>query len=139
MSIVDRLEKSLEFLKAKEWGHSSDRVELLTGEVAYCARGAVVYGGLAGLEDTTWCLSYAHWHTGPCHEGENYCDNNQRVDVDEFTQVMNALDLIASEEASAVDRWCWGVTDYNDLIAKSKDDVIAVFEKAIARAKESQG
>lgn len=133
MSVVERLETSLAFLKANEWGQSADRTELLGGSVAYCGRGAVVFGGFADLTDTTWCLSYAHWHKGPCAEGESCCDNGQMVDVDEFVQTMKVLDHIADEVADRP--YEVQFTSYNDIYATGKDDAIAIFEKAIERAK----
>lgn len=133
MSVVERLSKSLKLFKANEWGNGADRAELFDGTVAYCGRGAVVYGGFADLTNTTWCLSYAHWHTGPCVEGENYCDNDETVDVDEFKQTMKVLDDVADEVAGQ--SYQVPFTSYNDCTAKGKDDIIAVFEKAIERAK----
>lgn len=136
MSVVERLESSLAFLKANEWGQSADRTELLDGSVAYCGRGAVALGGFADLTDTTWCLSYAHWHKGPCVEGESYCDVDEMVEVPEFNQTMKVLDNIADEVSDRP--YEVQFTSYNDIWANSKDDILAVFEKAIERARANE-
>lgn len=137
MSLVERLEKSLEFLRANAWGQGSDRTNyLFSREPVYCARGAVVYGAFADETDKAWCLARAEWHEGACTVDNSYCENDAVVDFPEFDEVIDALDAAVSE-IEGQESWAM-ITEYNDHAGRAKEEVIAVFEKAIERAREGQ-
>lgn len=137
MSIAARLEKGLEFFKANAWGQTVDRQksEGAPDGYAYCARGAVIFGAFAEAVDG-YCPHDSRFHDGPC-QGDGYgeCDNNKRHAVGrEFENVMLLFDDVARAVEENIH---FGVAWYNDALGRTKDDMIALFEKAIAKAKEA--
>lgn len=133
MSVVERLELGLAFCKAHAWGQGADRQESITGEVKYCARGAVIFGGFADETESTWCLDRAAWHKGPCSDVDDFCGNTEYHDPADWFGAMEAL----NDGAIAVEgRWIIA-TEYNDAIDRTKDDVILMFEAAIEAVKDA--
>jgi hypothetical protein len=136
VSLVGRLEKSLEFLKANAWGQGSDRTQyLFSREPVYCARGAVVYGAFADEVDKAWCLARAEWHEGTCTDDNSYCEGDHVVSFPEFDEVIAALDAVVGDITGLPYPM---LTEYNDEAGRTKEEVIEVFERAIERAREGQ-
>lgn len=134
MTVAERLEKSLKLFSENGWAKSRDRVELDDGRTGYCVRGAVVYGGFADETEHAWCEAFAEWHRGPCTDDDDWCGNLDRVELPEFSAVMDALDDAVNDLRGV--GMLLGVMHYNDVVAKHQDEVIEVFRAAIDRAKE---
>lgn len=136
MSVLHRLEKSLAFLKANEWGQDADKADR-DGKPCYCARGAVIYGGFPEKADQ-WCVFQAHWHNGPCEpdeDGECWESAAEPEHMPEYRATIKSLD----EAVRAVegDHYRWSsIVDFNDRWRRTKDEVVSVFEKAIEIEKE---
>lgn len=139
MSIVERLERGLEFLQAHAWGQTADRQTCETSPdgYSYCAQGAVAYGAFTETGDEPWCEYQARFHVGPCDDDEDGdCFNSRRGPIDrEFRDVMEFLNSVVRE---MVGKTYVGVTWYNDDLYRTKEDIEALFEKAIAKAREDQ-
>jgi hypothetical protein len=138
VSLVGRLEKSLEFLKANAWGRYEDKIadQDAPDGFKYCAQGAIAYGGFAGA-DATYCPERALFHKGECDLGTwNECATQLGCETDiEFRAVRDLCDRLADETRGA--GW-GGLTWYNDDTYRTKEDMVKLLEKAIERAKEEQ-
>lgn len=138
MSIVGRLEKSVEFMKANAWGRYDDKHpdENAPDGFKYCAQGAIAYGGFAD-SGMTFCPGRALFHKGKCTIGlydECTVKPDEVVDL-EFRETINLCDDVANKLRGS--GW-GGLTWYNDDISRTKEDMIVVLEKAIERAKKGQ-
>lgn len=125
MSVADRLEASIAFLQANLHGKHRERSKSFDGKTyAYCARGAVIYGGFADVS-ARWCDDYAEWQEFPCSpEG---CTADGAAAPNEFDQVMDALDSAAAAEAGCTSV---AITEYNDYSERTKEQVLRVFQAA---------
>lgn len=116
MDVLEALVKGREFLAAHQWGQRVDREATLEG-YAYCARGALYCGN----------------RPEPPAERRSFM---YLIDEDEeFAWVLKFIDGVVRENFSP---WA-SLPIYNDIVATSKDEVLAVFDRAIDKArKESE-
>lgn len=139
MSTVVRLTKALEFLQGHAWGTGADRQECPESPdgFSYCAQGAVAYGAFPETGEEQWCELRSRFHMGPCKKDSwGECSNTVQGPIDiEFAATIRLLDEVAG---AATKSFGLGLTWYNDAPRRTKDEVIVVFEKAIAKAKEPQ-
>lgn len=134
MTPLEILEKAKAFLHTNAWGQVANRqMDKHTPDGhRYCAQGAIVYGAFGGKN---WCEEKAIFHHGPCSQERSfpYCANEDFSEEEkEFRPVMDVLDGVAREIAGD---WCAGATWYNDALGRTKEEVLALFDRAIDRAK----
>lgn len=116
MSLVEVLEKALEFHKANPWTKGSMTRECKDG-TAYCALGAVLYS----LPDGTY---------------EDFDESESPRAGHNYTRAHMALDRAA--ERLSPPETIYSVVRYNDRFAKTKEDVTKLFELALEEAKKAE-
>ncbi|MEU1880349.1 hypothetical protein ABZ470_23840 [Streptosporangium sp. NPDC020072] len=124
MTISDRLKKALSFLQENQWGKYHTRLREADGTYTYCAEGAIRWGAFSELARTD---EHGHEHT-PDGEG--------------VSKAIRFMDRHAEEMAREMElSGAWGIDElyeFNDHGQTTRDDVIALFQRAItdAEAKE---
>jgi hypothetical protein len=134
VNLVEIFEKSKAFLEANAWGQTADRQEDSEAPdgFKYCAQGAMVYGAFGAVG---YCTTNAHYHEGDCEPDEDGdCWRGPSGERDKsFKAAREFLDDLTQKIS---DRPYAGLTWYNDDLCRTKEDMIAVFDKAIEKARE---
>lgn len=122
MKKSERLVKALEFLKANHWVQLFNKTasEMEGGGYGYCAEGCIRWGGFPEL-------------AGP------FGREPEGDEVEELLAFMNKIVLAFAKDNAQAKRF-YGWPDelyvYNDQKDRTKEDIIALFERAIEKAKE---
>lgn len=117
MSLLEDLKKAYEFHLANEWIKSANRLSIDDGKYAYCLNGAVMYS--LGR---------------PCDSCTKSQDDSHFVHTPASIAVYDLL----YETVNDVKPQAYDPIDFNDVIAKSKEDVTAVFVEAIRRLEQEE-
>jgi|SRR5690606_20051415 len=136
MTLVEILEKSKAFLEANAWGQTVDRAEEKGAPdgFKYCAQGAIAYGAFGGAG---YCVSQAYFHEGDCDLDEY--DDCLRESSEDLTEPFGkARELLSELTREITGKSYVGLTWYNDQLERTKEDMLALFDKAIERARGSE-
>lgn len=112
MTDLERLEKALEFFKAHEWTRGQSQEPLPGGGYAYCAEGALRFGGFPELVRNEIC--------------------------EPAGKEINSVIYKVNRAVQEISEGSYGyLSTYNDAEDRTKEEMVAVFEAAIAKERVS--